>query len=89
MHQGQPFVQPARCARGDQRGGAGELYRAGADTGEGVLRGVAGRGNGRSAFLKKRSKKLLLLWFEHAAAPGDNSKSFLVLFFKKELAAFF
>jgi len=38
---------------------------------------------GRTSFLKKRSKKLLLIWLR-----DHMNKSFLVLFFKKELLAF-
>jgi hypothetical protein len=43
----------------------------------------------RTSFLKKRSKKLLsvLVWSPDAMVL--NSKSFLVLFFKKERLAFF
>jgi hypothetical protein len=44
---------------------------------------------GRTSFLKKRSKKLLLIspapcspWV--GAVPRETDKSFLVLFFKKE-----
>jgi len=48
---------------------------------------------GSTSFLKKRSKKLLLI-ASHKRFDGANSvlplivKSFLVLFFKKELLAF-
>jgi hypothetical protein len=42
---------------------------------------------GSISFLKKRNKKLLLCWLTRLirAARTDASKSFLVLFFKKEL----
>jgi hypothetical protein len=42
---------------------------------------------GSISFLKKRNKKLLLAWFTRAIrlASTEASKSFLVLFFKKEL----
>ena len=40
--QGEPSVQPARRARGDQRHRARRLYRPGARAGAGLLRGVAG-----------------------------------------------
>jgi hypothetical protein len=46
---------------------------------------VSGNKEGRSSFLKKRSKKLLTSWREAAATRTPQSKSFLVLFFKKEL----
>jgi hypothetical protein len=50
--------------------------------------GLSGEGKARPSFLKKRSKKLLLL----EADAGDRSataiKSFLVLFFKKELLSY-
>jgi hypothetical protein len=39
--------------------------------------------------LKKRSKKLLVLGRAGGNARGPVSKSFLVLFFKKELLSFF
>jgi hypothetical protein len=39
----------------------------------------------RPSFLKKRSKKLLNLRSAPAATRAPESKSFLVLFFKKEL----
>jgi chromosome segregation ATPase len=43
-----------------------------------------------SSFLKKRTKKLLLVWLTRGLrlARQQTSKSFLVLFFKKELLAF-
>jgi hypothetical protein len=45
---------------------------------------------GSSSFLKKRTKKLLLLWFSRPVRPAriEEGKSFLVLFFKKELLRF-
>jgi hypothetical protein len=42
---------------------------------------------GRISFLKKRNKKLLVFLVD-AAARTRVSKSFLVLFFKKELLSF-
>ena len=42
MHEGQSPLQPAGCARRDQRGGTRGLYRAGACAGQGLLRGLAG-----------------------------------------------
>jgi hypothetical protein len=38
---------------------------------------------GRTAFLKKSSKKLLVLGAEAVATAGPHSKSFLVTFFQK------
>jgi hypothetical protein len=38
----------------------------------------------RRSFLKKRTKKLLVLSPEDGAPPRPYSKSFLLLFFKKE-----
>jgi hypothetical protein len=46
---------------------------------------------GRSSFLKKRTKKLLSVWFSGALAvvrTQTTDKSFLLLFFKKEALAF-
>jgi hypothetical protein len=42
---------------------------------------------GSISFLKKRNKKLLLAWLTRLIRPArtGSSKSFLVLFFKKEL----
>jgi hypothetical protein len=42
---------------------------------------------GSISFLKKRNKKLLLCWLtrQERSARTETSKSFLVLFFKKEL----
>jgi hypothetical protein len=42
---------------------------------------------GSSSFLKKRTKKLLSVWFTRVfrRIRTSSSKSFLVLFFKKEL----
>jgi hypothetical protein len=42
-------------------------------------------GEGRSSFLKERSKELLSLGREAGATRVLTFKSFLVLFFKKEL----
>jgi hypothetical protein len=39
---------------------------------------------GSSSFLKKRTKRLLICWLTRLARI-EESKSFLVLFFKKEL----
>jgi hypothetical protein len=40
----------------------------------------------RTSFLKKRSKKLLLTWTVLVATPvAQINKSFLLLFFKKEV----
>jgi len=39
---------------------------------------------GSSSFLKKRTKKLLFVWLT-LQIRSETSKSFLVLFFKKEL----
>jgi len=46
-----------------------------------------GKHEGSSSFLKKRTKKLLLasVRIELAGRVHQHSKSFLVLFFKKEL----
>jgi hypothetical protein len=49
-----------------------------------------GQDEGRPSFLKKRSKKLLQMASgirlnAEAPVPAETSKSFLVLFFKKEL----
>ncbi len=44
---------------------------------------------GRPSFLKKRSKKLFVPAGESPASARQRSKSFLVLFFKKGLLAFF
>jgi hypothetical protein len=46
---------------------------------------VDGWGQGRSSFLKKRSKRLLSCCRGLAGSVRQNRKSFLVLFFKKEL----
>jgi hypothetical protein len=43
---------------------------------------------GSSSFLQKRTKKLLSIGFRVAATRTQMSKSFLVLFCKKELLAF-
>jgi hypothetical protein len=42
---------------------------------------------GSSSFLKKRTKKLLIVWLTRRLRPGrtEAGKSLLVLFFKKEL----
>jgi len=50
-------------------------------------------GKGSSSFLKKRTKKLLLMragvcFRRLGQTPAASSKSFLVLFFKKELLPF-
>ena len=42
VHQGEPPVQSAGCARRDQRDRTGELHRPRADAGEGLLRGLGG-----------------------------------------------
>jgi hypothetical protein len=46
-----------------------------------------GKHEGSSSFLKKRTKKLLLLGMrtDRTGRVNQHSKSFLVLFFKKEL----
>ena len=44
VHQGQPPLQPAGRPRRHQRDRAGRLYRPGAGAGEGLLRGLVGRG---------------------------------------------
>src|ERR1041385_436697 len=41
MHQGEPRLQPARCARRDQRDRASELYSARTRSRQGLLRGLA------------------------------------------------
>jgi hypothetical protein len=46
------------------------------------------RGEGRPSFLKKRSKKLLSVGARVAGSVRQKSKSFLVLFFKKEHPSF-
>jgi hypothetical protein len=51
---------------------------------------VRSKKKGSSSFLKKRTKKLLLVWLRWLGelvrpAFAFRSKSFLVLFFKKEL----
>jgi hypothetical protein len=48
---------------------------------------VQGRKEGSSSFLKKRTKKLLFVWhaFRRHSTQLLGIKSFLVLFFKKEL----
>jgi hypothetical protein len=53
-------------------------------------RRLAGRTGGQesSSFLKKRTKKLLQFETRVAATRDSTRKSFLVLFFKKELLAF-
>jgi hypothetical protein len=43
---------------------------------------------GRPSFLKKRSKKLLIAVADFPPARALRSKSFLVLFFKKEQSFF-
>jgi hypothetical protein len=43
---------------------------------------------GRGSFLKKRTKKLLVLDPVDGAPPGPYGGSFLLLFFKKEVLAF-
>jgi hypothetical protein len=43
---------------------------------------------GRSSFLKKRSKKLLFAVADTATGTRQKYKSFLVLFFKKERLSF-
>jgi hypothetical protein len=56
------------------------------------LRGGAllgGDQEARTSFLKKRSKKLLLLPNAPVATRAQEFKSFLVLFFKKEHSCFF
>jgi hypothetical protein len=53
-----------------------------------ALRMVAGEMKGRTPFLKKRSKKLLPMGIRGPIQNGPRAptdKSFLVLFFKKEL----
>ena len=59
VHQGEPHLQPARCARRHLRDGAAELYPARAGYGEGLLRGVAEDGGRRrvrrSSLRAKRS----------------------------------
>jgi hypothetical protein len=40
------------------------------------------------SFLKKRTKKLLDFGYAVGNVPGPREKSFLVLFFKKELLPF-
>src|SRR4051812_9841478 len=47
MHQGQPQVQPPRCARCHLGDGTAELYPAGARTRQGLRRGLAGHGGRR------------------------------------------
>jgi hypothetical protein len=49
--------------------------------------GQGRQGQGGSSFLKKGTKKLLLCWLTRLVLPTrtEESKSFLVLFFKKEL----
>jgi len=42
----------------------------------------------KSSFLKKRSKKLLVAVADFRSARAKKSKSFLVLFFKKEHSSF-
>jgi hypothetical protein len=42
----------------------------------------------RPSFLKKRSKRLLIAVADSAASVAQRRKSFLVLFFKKELSCF-
>jgi hypothetical protein len=58
------------------------------DTPESVALEQEGQ-QGSSSFLKKRTKKLLLCWLTRQArlATTNEIKSFLVLFFKKELLA--
>jgi hypothetical protein len=48
---------------------------------------MAARKEGSSSFLKKRTKKLLFDWLtrQKRSVRFEMSKSFLVLFFKKEL----
>jgi hypothetical protein len=48
---------------------------------------MAARKKASSSFLKKRTKKLLFCWFtrQERSTRTETSKSFLVLFFKKEL----
>jgi len=42
-----------------------------------------------TSFLKKRSKKLLLIWTEVVSTTlAQINKSFLLLFFKKEVLSF-
>jgi hypothetical protein len=43
---------------------------------------------GRRSFLKKRTKKLLFLCYTLPDKSATASKSFLLLFFKKEALAF-
>src|ERR1700722_13992462 len=47
--------------------------------------GGEGQGKERCSFLKKRTKKLLLLWLGAAQRSEPGIKSFLLLFFKKEV----
>jgi hypothetical protein len=42
------------------------------------------RGSEECSFLKKRTKKLLLLWMSFVDRRASKIKSFLLLFFKKE-----
>jgi hypothetical protein len=57
----------------------------------GTRRGCQGKASGsKKRFLKKAPKKLLLYWAVMAKTPGTQiSRSFLLLFFKKEALSSF
>jgi hypothetical protein len=62
--------------------------------GDGRANCCAVRKEGISSFLKKSTKKLLLNWVTPGVPLGarrlpETNKSFLVLFFKKELLPYF
>src|ERR1700759_475290 len=51
MHQGEPRLQSARCARGDLGDGAAELYPARARAGEGLRRGLGAHRSGQGGLM--------------------------------------
>ncbi len=67
VHQGEPRVQPARCARRDLGDRAAELHSARARTRQGLRRGVA-RDRGRGSRLSPRQRLILRIVFLAAAA---------------------
>ncbi len=84
--------QPFRCAAAVTSGGICRLDYGSEKTGDARApdRGDdrADSGEERSSFLKKRSKKLLCIGLHAGHRPATASKSFLVLFFKKEQSFF-
>jgi hypothetical protein len=67
----------------------GICYCLDSDAKAGVATNAVWKAQGSSSFLKKRTKKLLLHEFRVSSASTQNSKSFLLLFFKKEVLFLF